>query len=118
MFKFPTDEALKKEWIARVPCINWTPTDNSRLCEKHFFPCYFQEEREDKSCGRSIKRELIKKRSKHDTIPIVWPNLPGHLSKVKSPRLTKLAKPSSRQIIQDERNRGERIMGPIKIFIQ
>ena len=55
LFKFPKDEALKKKWIARVRRINWTSTDNSRLCEKHFLPCDFQEEREDRNPGRSVK---------------------------------------------------------------
>ena len=107
LFKFPNDEALKKKWIARVPRIKWTPSNNSRLCEKHFIPSDFLEERGDKTRGRGVKRgELIRRRLKHDAIPTVWPNLPDHLSKeITSPRPTKLATSSSRKIVLNERNR-------------
>ena len=45
--RFPQSEKRKKEWISKVPRINWLPSKDSRLCEKHFTPESYKTNRED-----------------------------------------------------------------------
>ena len=41
----------------------WAPTQNSRLCEKHFLPHDFQGDRQDKTRSRQKKRGELKKKT-------------------------------------------------------
>ena len=92
LFKFLDKEKSpdrRKTWVARVPRIDWSPTDNSRLCEKHFLPSDVKTERDDKTRGRTSKRgDLTRKVLKAGVIPKIWPNLPSHLTKDVAPRPT------------------------------
>ena len=101
LFKFP-DEPMKAKWAARVPRLKWTPSINACLCEKHFLPSDFKEERDDKTRGRAQKRgALIRKRLKPDAIPSIWPNLPSYLSQeTPPPHITPMATSTSRELME------------------
>ena len=94
----------RKQWILRIPRKDWAPTENSRLCEKHFLPHDFQGDRQDKTRGLQKKRgELKKKKLKTGVIPSVWPNLPRHLSREPvTPRPTN-ATSTSRELLNTSR---------------
>ena len=83
--KFPDENRSperRKQWISRIPRKDWAPTQNSRLCEKHFLPHDFQGDRQDKTRDRQKRRgEFKKKKLKTGVIPSAWPNLPRHLSR-------------------------------------
>ena len=36
IFRFPKDPVRRKTWASKVKRENWTPNDNSRLCEVYF----------------------------------------------------------------------------------
>ena len=101
LFKFP-DEPMKAKWAARVPRLKWTPSIKACLCEKHFLPSDFIEERDDKTRGRAQKRgALIRKRLKPDAVPSIWPNLPSYLSQeTPPPRVTMMATSTSRVLME------------------
>ena len=67
---------MKAKWAARVPRLKWTPSINACLCEKHFLPSDFKEERDDKIRGRAQKRGALIR---------IWPNLLSYLSKETPP---------------------------------
>ena len=78
LYKFPIDETLKNKWIGAIPRLNWIPTDNARLCEKHFLSSDFKDERDDKNRGRNKKRgAFVRKILKQDAVPSVWPESDG-----------------------------------------
>ena len=65
-FHFPKDKEMYDRWKKAVPRDNWVPTANSVLCEKHFLPTDFKEERVDvnkarKRCrGVALNRKFLK----------------------------------------------------------
>ena len=85
-FHFPCETKNKElydRWKNAVPRENWVPTANSVLCEKHFLPTDFKEERLDenksrkKSKGASLSRTFLKPTA----VPSQWPHCPNLLSK-------------------------------------
>ena len=67
-FRFPADGSRRKIWTSRVPRLNWTPSNNSVLCEKHFEESCFKTERNDIKNDRRKQRkgELQRKESAYD----------------------------------------------------
>lgn len=41
IFRFPKDEARRRQWMIAVRRENWVPSDNSRICSIHFETNYF-----------------------------------------------------------------------------
>ena len=56
-FRFPADESRRKIWTSRVPRLNWTPSNNSVLCEKHFEESCYKTERNDIKNDRRKQRK-------------------------------------------------------------
>ena len=55
--RFPKDEKLLREWLAKIARADFTPTKESRLCSQHFEPhCY---ERDLKAGGYSPKPNCL-----------------------------------------------------------
>ena len=83
-FRFPADESRREIWTSRVPQLNWTPSNNSVLCEKHFEESCFKTERNDIRNDRRKQRkgELQRKELKDDAVPTIWPNCPNHCRKL------------------------------------
>uniref|UniRef100_A0A1B6D6K8 THAP-type domain-containing protein n=2 Tax=Clastoptera arizonana TaxID=38151 RepID=A0A1B6D6K8_9HEMI len=65
MKHFPRDPNRRKAWAAKVNRANWTPTNFSCLCEVHFSPEMFEENRAD---GRRMLR--------WNAIPTIFSDIP------------------------------------------
>ncbi|XP_069673191.1 uncharacterized protein [Periplaneta americana] len=53
-FRIPraeSDENRRNVWLARINRVNWTPTESSRLCDKHF-----TEDQFEKRCADSVRK--------------------------------------------------------------
>ena len=78
---------LREQWIAALPFKEWTPSKSSKLCDLHFSPNDFVEDRRDTNTSRNTERgELKKKYLREDAIPHVWPEDPAYFSKHSPPR--------------------------------
>ena len=110
-FRFPADESRRKIWTSRVPRLNWTPSNNSVLCEKHFEESCFKTERNDLKNDRRKQRkgELQRKELKDDAVPTIWPNCPNHLSKTAPSPRTKLTSSFCRDFFAETSIRGKYI---------
>ena len=88
-----------------MPRLNWTPSNNSVLCEKHFEESCFKTERNDIKNDRRKQRkgELQRKELKDDAVPTIWPNCPNHLSKTAPLPRTKLTSSSLRSQLDTDR---------------
>ena len=84
-FHFPNKETNKDlylKWCNAVPRRHWTPSKNSVVCEKHFLPLDFKNERLDKNNQRlKTKGKLQRKELKANVVPSQWPMCPTLLSK-------------------------------------
>ena len=104
---------MRKKWLARLPrktaSGKYDPSCHAKLCEIHFLPSDFKEERGDKTRGRAKKRgTLVRKYLKPGVIPSIWPNLPLHLSKEPPPpKPTTMATSSSREMMDNLREQEE-----------
>ena len=73
---------LYLKWCNAVPRRHWTPSKNSVVCEKHFLPQDFKDERLDKNNPRLKKKgKLQRKELKDNAVPSQWPMCPSLLSK-------------------------------------
>ena len=64
--RFPKDEKLLREWLAKIACTDFTPTEESRLCSQNFEPhCY----------KRDLKAELLGLLEKYDLKPDAIPTV-------------------------------------------
>ncbi|XP_071744186.1 52 kDa repressor of the inhibitor of the protein kinase-like isoform X2 [Lepeophtheirus salmonis] len=72
LFSFPRDAFLRRQWVIKMKRKLWKPSDNSRLCSKHFEENQF------------VKNSKGKKRLHSQAIPTLFKHL-----KPKVPRLTK-----------------------------
>ncbi|CAH1394693.1 unnamed protein product [Nezara viridula] len=69
MKRFPSDPERRKVWSEKVDRKNWTPTDASRLCEAHFTPEMFEQNRAD---GQ--------RRLRWNAIPTIFSHIPHNKS--------------------------------------
>ena len=94
-----------------MPRLNWTPSNNSVLCEKHFEESCFKTERNDLKNDRRKQRkgELQRKELKDDAVPTIWPNCPNHLSKTAPSPRTKLTSSFCRDFFEETSIRGKYI---------
>jgi hypothetical protein len=78
IFRFPKDPDRRKDWIHKIRRENWSPTENTVLCSKHFAQDDFEAPAEHRK-----KRDL-----KRTATPSIF-NFPDHLL----PKQPKLRKP-------------------------
>lgn len=106
MFRFPRDEDMKNKWIAAIPRENWSVTENTRVCSKHFEEKDFKDSSTDKCEKRRQARQTSKLRRLNLTpfaIPHIFSGLPSHYNiKTSTPRST-TASSSSRTKRENER---------------
>ena len=57
MFRFPKDAVMKNKWLSSIPCKNWTITENTRVCSKHFEKKDFKKSSTDKRVKRCQGRD-------------------------------------------------------------
>ncbi|CAH1399170.1 unnamed protein product [Nezara viridula] len=65
MKRFPRDPERRKVWAANVKRDNWTPTNDSRICEAHFTPDMFEQNRAD---GRRLLKQ--------NAVPTIFSHIP------------------------------------------
>ncbi|CAH1406768.1 unnamed protein product [Nezara viridula] len=70
MKRFPSNPQRRKVWAAKVKRENWTPTNATRICEAHFTPDMFEQNRAD---GRPLL--------KWNAIPTIFPHIPEKKSR-------------------------------------
>ena len=104
LFSFPSHDSAperRARWISRVPRDEWHPGEKAKifLCEKHFHASDIITDSIDSNSRRKKTKQskLCHKRLKDDAVPCIWPTLPGHLTKIVTPRPTTLASSESRQ---------------------
>lgn len=80
-FRFPKDPELYSKWIRSVPWTEWSPTNSSVVCMKHFQEndLSFVEKYVDKD-GKTCFRKRDHPVLCDGAIPNVFPNLPSYLS--------------------------------------
>ena len=57
MFRFLKDAVIKNKWLSAMPCKNWTITENTWVCSKHFEEKGFKESSTDKQVKRRQSRK-------------------------------------------------------------
>ena len=85
-----------------MPRLNWTPSNNSVLCEKHFKGSCLKTERNDIKNDRHKQRKGELQR-KDDAVPTIWHNCPNHLLKTARLPRTKLTSSSLRSKLNNDR---------------
>jgi len=78
MFKFPKDVDVRNKWLAAIPRKNWTVTNFSRVCSKHFDKKDFKESSTDKKAKRRQSRkslQLLRLSLQPCAIPHIFPGL-------------------------------------------
>ena len=81
MFRFPKDAVMKNKWLSVISRKNWTITENTRVCSKHFEKKDFKESSTDKRVKRRQAREtsqLHRLYLKPSAIPHIFPGLQSH----------------------------------------
>ncbi|CAL1262401.1 unnamed protein product [Larinioides sclopetarius] len=82
VFKFPTEEEIKRKWTSAIRRKDFVPTKHSRVCIKHFtandivnsVTIYNQQ------TGEIVEAPLERKRLRAGAIPSQFPDLPRYLS--------------------------------------
>ena len=81
VFRFPNDSELRAKWIRMIPRENLQVTENTVVCEKHFFldfivrvDCITRDDGSVLSVPRKIPKLTV------DAYPSVFPNTPSYLS--------------------------------------
>ena len=100
--RFPKDTGLREIWIERVGRDDWSCTDGSRLCSRHFLPSDYSFESKDTNKWRKKKPASATRKPslKRDAIPSLFHNMDGE-----TPRTTKLASAEMRARIDDEKKK-------------
>lgn len=83
MHKFPNDEVRKNQWLRRINRADFIPSNNSRVCSKHFVESDFKNERQDSNVTRKRSRGggcIVLRLLKDDVRPSVFPNQPSYLT--------------------------------------
>ncbi|XP_030767347.1 THAP domain-containing protein 1 A-like [Sitophilus oryzae] len=83
--RFPKDPERRKRWVLEMRLAHWTPTNNDRVCSKHF------EERWFYKCD--TKRRLLDL-----AVPTIFPEFPKYLQKKKTPERSSMT--SSRRLVK------------------
>ena len=100
--RFPKDTGLREIWIERVGRDDWSCTDGSRLCSRHFLPSDYSFESKDTNKWRKKKPASATRKPslKRDAVPSLFHNMDGE-----TPRTTKLASAEMRARIDDEKKK-------------
>ena len=91
--RFPTEDSLLKEWLAKISRVGLEVTKDTRLCSVHFEPDCFERDLRAELLGSKGKRKLMP-----DTVPTIFDHRPR-----KKPRL------STEQRLQEKAKKEVRI---------
>lgn len=75
---FPIDTTLRKKWIRAISRKDFTPSNFSKVCSRHFQDTDFENERSDTNTRRR-KGVLKQKKLKPQIVPSVFPSYPFYL---------------------------------------
>lgn len=107
LHRFPLKNPnLLRLWLRRLSRENYAPTNNSRLCSRHFQPSDFDTEISDKN--KSRRRQFgdrtfkLRKILKPNAVPSVFPELPSYFTSSSSERPTERATTSARRDFLNE----------------
>lgn len=90
MHKFPSDETGRNLWLNCIHRADFTPTNSSRVCSRHFIESDFKSERNDSNTARKRSKAGFHLRIlKENVKPSVFPNQPSYFTQpVVIPRAT------------------------------
>lgn len=107
-FRFPKKSDLRNQWFRAIPRSNWSPSDRSVVCIKHFHECQLSYYEKFKDKDRNLCEY---KRSQpvlcENAVPKVFPNLPSYLSDTTPSRKRKDPEERREEVNQRERKRRE-----------
>ncbi|XP_047108465.1 THAP domain-containing protein 5-like [Schistocerca piceifrons] len=87
VFRFPTEEENRKRWTRNIPRKDWTPSNRSVVCIKHFEECDVSRveiyKDSDGSCHEFPRQRPL---LLPEAVPKIFPGLPSYLNKVQPPR--------------------------------
>ena len=81
VFKFPTDVELRSKWIKHIPRKDWTVTDKSVVCEKHFASHFIVRiDTAVRADGSILSVPRIHPKLTRDAYPSIFPDTPSYFS--------------------------------------
>jgi len=81
VFKFPTEEHRKKEWLQKIPRKDFIPSKSSVVCINHFADHFILRTIEATAKdGSTISCVRKTPKLSPQSYPSIFPNLPGYLS--------------------------------------
>ena len=81
VFHFPKNENLKIQWLKAIPRADYSPTQYSVVCAKHFVSGDIIREDIYLLPDGTTKKIPTKVRLSVTAVPCIFPNLPAYLSK-------------------------------------
>ncbi len=106
LFRFPKDPGILQMWLRAIPRDQWEPSQNSRVCSRHFNDSDYVQASTDTNTSRKRKNpdgDLVLRRLKDDAVPSIFPNLPSYLTRAAPPARSEAATSLSRQAKVQER---------------
>lgn len=86
VFRFPTEETNRKRWIRNIPRRDWTPTNRSVVCIKHFEESDVSRveiyKDSDGNCHEYPRQRPL---LLPNAVPKIFPGLPSYLNKIQPP---------------------------------
>ena len=83
MHKFPNDDVRKQQWLRCINRADFIPTNNSRVCSKHFIENDFKIQRQDSNVTRKRSNTgtpMTLRSLKEYAKPSIFPNQPSYLT--------------------------------------
>lgn len=103
-FVFPKDSVRRSQWIRAIPRSQWTPTDCSVVCIKHFHKDDLElVEKYINSDGNVCQFRRNKPVLRDGAVPSQFPNLPSYLSD--SRKSIKRRSPEERKLEEERRQK-------------
>lgn len=94
VFRFPRDEECRQRWVKAINRKDFTPTNNTAVCGKHFEPRFIiTEDRMKRPDGSVITARRGTPKLTKDAYPTIFPNQPQHLSE----KLPKIRTPQEKE---------------------
>ena len=104
LFGFPSDENLKKKWVAAIPRKEWQVSKNHKVCSEHFLSddilTTSSENHDKRHCDRD-NQTLKRLRLKLNAIPSIFPGLPKYLSTTNAKPRSETSSLTARQVQQE-----------------
>jgi hypothetical protein len=84
MFKFPIDPNIRTLWTKAIHRKDFTPSDNSTVCEKHFTKNDFKKMSSDSNATRQKGKKFLSRKVLNKTaIPSIFPGYPMYYANPK-----------------------------------